>query len=512
MKRFFSLIIFIMAAAVGHGQNDSLAMPEMTKDTVPADTVSAKEVITDTVPARISPYLFGLATAESDTDRYWALYNTHKTAMDLGAEVSYDSIEELSIAIPKDAKSIPLGNSTDFGHLVLKVTNTSKNFYLFQMSQPTDTLEVDKALIDSGDFSGIAEISQGAYLLLLQDDSLWVDKRQGHSYGHTRKDVLYVENGIAQNKPIMPYNTPETKLRVRYCRATPQPKVIRGITIQRQKESTSKTYCFDVKNEYNVVLEDVEITTPNSEFYADAAIRINDCARVLLDSVRIFGTYSQSNHYGYGISMDNVWKSEIRHLKAKAKWGIFGNNNINEALLDSCDLNRYDVHCYGRQVVMRNCKFNNLYNQFSSMYDSIIYENCLFDRHVPVLLESTYNAYTPFELVFRNCVFNVSSSRNYIVDVRDLSDIRNSRPEVAKKCLPNIAIYQSTFKLVEPVQKVYMFHCSAVSYTDYVEYVDRIDIKGLKVRGGAIMLKISNKDFPHEKKFDFPLYNHIIGE
>ena len=153
-----------------------------------------------------------------------------------------------------------------------------------------------------------------------------------------------------------------------------------------------------------------------------------------------------------------------------------------------------------------------MYNQFSSVYGSIIYENCLFDRHVPVLLESSYNAYTPFELVFRNCQFNVTASRNYIVDARDLSNVRNSRPEVAKKNLPNITMEQPTFKLLEPVQKVYMFHFSAVSYTEYVEYVDKIDIQNLKVRGGAVMLKISNKDFPHEKKFDFPLYNHIIGE
>lgn len=507
MNRFFSLLIFFMMAVSGFGQNDSLAINSTPVETLPRDTVPA-----DTVVSRLSPFLFGLAEAASDTDRYWVLYNTHKTALDLGALVSYDSIHELSIEIPQNAKPIPLGDSTDFGHLVLKVKNNVKNFNLFQLTQRVDTLPLDKALIDSGDFSGIEEIAHGNFLLLLRDDSLWVDKRQGYSYGHTRKDVVFVENGKAQNQPIMPYNTPETKLLVRYCPATPQPKLISGITIQRQKECSYKTYCFDIKNQYNVVLKDIEIITPNNELYGDAAIRVNDCGRVLLDSVRIDGTYSQSNHYGYGISMDNVWKSEFRHLSAKAKWGIFGNNNINEALLDSCDLNRYDVHCYGRAVVIRNCKFSNMYNQFSSIYDSVIYENCVFYKHVPVLLESSYNAYTPFELVFRNCVFQVTASRNYIVDARDLSDVRNSRPEVAKKNLPNITIEQSTFKLLEPVQKIFMFHFSAVSYSEYVEYVSKIDIQNLKVRGGAIMLKICNKDFPHEKKLDFPLHNHIIGE
>lgn len=507
MKRIFSLLILIMAATAGFGQMDSLAINNASSDTLSSDTLPI-----ETVKSRISPYLFGLTEAVTDTDRFYVLYNTHKTALDLGAEVSYDSISELSIEIPQDAKPIPLGDSTDFGHLVLKVKNNVKNFNLFRLTQLVDTLVVDKAIIDSGDFSGVAEVSEGAFLLLLQDDSLWVDKRQGYSYGHTRKDVIYVENGAAQNKPIMPYNTPETKLVARYCQATPQQKIITGISIQRQKECTYKTYCFDISNQYNVVLRDIEITTPNNDLYGDAAIRINDCGRVLLDSVRISGTYSQSNHYGYGVSMNNVWKSEIRNMTAKAKWGIFGNNNINEVLLDSCNINRYDVHCYGRTVVMRNCKFSNMYNQFSSVYDTIIYENCVFDKHVPVLLESSYNAYTPFELVFRNCIFNITASRNYIVDARDLSDIRNSRPEVMKKNLPNITIEQSTFKLLEPVQKVYMFHFSAVSYTDYVEYVDKIDIQNLKVRGGAVMLKISNKDFPHEKKFDFPLYNHIIGE
>ena len=97
------------------------------------------------------------------------------------------------------------------------------------------------------------------------------------------------------------------------------------------------------------------------------------------------------------------------------------------------------------------------------------------------------------------------------MDARYLTDIRNSRPEVATKNLPNITMTKSTINLLEPVKKYYMFHFGSVSYKDNVGYISSIEVKNLKVNGGKVQLKICNKDFPHEKKIKFPLYNQVIG-
>ena len=319
-----------------------------------------------------------------------------------------------------------------------------------------------------------------------------------------------MENGKAQNRPIMPYNTPESRPSAHFCPVTDYVKVVSGITINRDKSSKYKTYCFDIQNQYNVELCDIIVNTPESNLTADGVIQVNDCAKVTLDHIRINGTYSRTDRYGYGILMDNVWNSEIIHLTSQSKWGIFGTNNINVAKLDNCDINRYDIHCYGRDVTIRNCIFNNLYNQFSSFYGQLTFEKCIFNNHVPVLIESNYNAFTPFDVEFKSCVFNINNRRNYIVDARTLSDTRNSRPELAKKCLPNITITKSTVNILEQTNRLYMFHLNSVTYKDKVGHLKRIRVKDLKVNGGQVTIKVGNKDFPHNK-IEFPLYNQVLG-
>lgn len=480
-KRFFFLTLLVLMTNFIKGQKDTL-----------------------------TPFMFGLEKAQTDIERYYVLYNTHKAATIMDAFVDYNGIQEMDIEIPADAQPIPLSSHNDFGHLVLNVRNNSKACYLFELKNAVDSIKVTKAMIDRGDFSQVPELSSGTFLLLLKDDSLWVDKRQGYSYGHTRQDILFIKNGRAQNRPIMPYNTEESRPAAAFCPVSTQRKLIAGLTINRLKDCTYKTYCIDVQNEYNVEIRDVVITTPANNKYADAAIRVNNCAEVIMNHVNINGTYSQTNHYGYGIAMDNVWRSYIRNLTSRSNWGIFGCNNINEVLLDSCDINRYDIHCYGRAVTIQNCKFKNLYNQFSSVFDTIIFKNCSFTNHTPVLLESSYNAFTPFELIFDNCIFNINNKCNYIVDARDLSNVRNTRPEVAQKDLPNLTIINSKINLMEAVSKLYMFHFTSVSYTGSVGYLSRITTNGLKIHGGSLQMKVSNKDFPHQTPINFPQYNQFL--
>ena len=458
----------------------------------------------------VSPCWYGLDEAKTDIERFYALYNTHVAAIELGVDVNYDGVDKLDIEIPADAKPIPLTSYNLFQNTVLNVRNNSKHFFLFQMTQPLDSLVLDKADIDKGVFKSVKELQKGKHLVILRDDSLWVNQRQGYKYGHFRKDILYVEDGKAQNRPIMPYNTDESRPSAHTCPVTDDVKVVSDITINRTKDSKYKTYCFDIRNQYNVELCDIVINTPESNLTADEAVRIYDCAQVTLDHIRINGTYSRSDKYGYGILMNNVWKSNIYYLTSQTNWGVFGTNNINVATLSNCDINRYDIHCYGRDVTIRNCIFNNLYNQFSSLFGTLTFEKCIFNNHVPVLIESSYNAFTPFDVVFKSCVFNINNRRNYLVDARNLSNTRNSRPEVAEKNLPNITVSKSTVNILEQTNRLYMFHFNNVGYKSNVGHLKRIRITDLKVNGGQVTVKVGNKDFPHNK-IDFPLYNQVLG-
>lgn len=461
----------------------------------------------------LSPCMFGYEEATSDIERFYALYNTHVAALEEGSYVDYDGVESpINIEIPADAKPIPLAEYAPFGGVTFNVKNTVKNFFLFRLAQEADTLkDINKKDIDKGVYKG-KFLSKGKKLLILQDDRLWVDKREGYKYGHYRKDLLVLKDGVSVNKPVMPYDNPQSQPSAQYCSYTEDVKVISSITINRTSSSTFKTYCFDIKNQYNVNLCDININTPNDDnLYADNAIRITNCAKVTLDHVRINGTYSQTNHYGYGILLDNLWDTQVINLKSSSKWGIFGSNNLNKVLVQDCDINRFDIHCYGRDVTIKNTFFSNLYNQYSSFYGTLLYDHCTFSNHVPVLLESSYNAYTGFELVLKNCVLNMSPKNYYLVDARYLTDKTNSRPETSAKCLPNVTLSKCTINLIEDFNKLYIFHFNSVSYTKNVGYLTDIKVDDLTVNGGKLTLKVCTKDFKHAKKINFPLYNQSFG-
>ena len=41
------------------------------------------------------------------------------------------------------------------------------------------------------------------------------------------------------------------------------------------------------------------------------------------------------------------------------------NNNINTATLMNCNLNNFEIHCYGRDITSRNCTYHDYYNHFA---------------------------------------------------------------------------------------------------------------------------------------------------
>lgn len=121
--------------------------------------------------------------------------------------------------------------------------------------------------------------------------------------------------------------------------------------------------------------------------------------------------------------MNNVWNSRFVGVKATAKWGAFGNNNVSRVELEGCDINRFYIHCYGRDVYCYHTVFRNGYNQFSSMMGDLVYEDCTFDDFVPVLFEQSYSAYTSFQLTMKDCKILVRKSAPYLVSAGNLSPL-----------------------------------------------------------------------------------------
>lgn len=429
----------------------------------------------------ISPLQFGLNEAKTGVDCYYVLQKTHNEAYRLGVGVSYSGVKELFLEIPENAHSLPLTSFTDFAGVSLIVKNTQKDFFLFSMSNMVTSVDLNGEEIDGRDFTLNPILKSGRKLLVIKDKTPWVENRIGYNYGATRKDIMLVENGRGGNATVQSYCTSASSPECYYCEVNHSPKIVKNIVFQRTSGSTKKTYLIMAENQYNVKLSNVDITTPDgSGLYGDKAIYMLNCVDVTLDGITINGTYSLPKRFGYGVSLDNIYNLQVKNMYARANWGVFGNNNVHKAMLQNCDINRFDIHCYGKDVRFENCNFVDLYNQFSSMYGEVVFENCIFTKFTPVLIEGTYNAYTAFDVVFENCTFNIDKNHTTIFKVYGFSGRENSRPELKQKCLPNIDLRDCRVNVSEGVDKWYVYNTNNLSdYEGRFSYISKVRVERL---------------------------------
>lgn len=427
---------------------------------------------------------YGLNDAETDMERYMLLKKAHTDAVTKGFNISYKGIIKLNIEIPKNAESIPLTYYTDFAGVTINVKNNNKDIPLFiKASLSESTIDLEKYNIDNRDFTNISALNKGVIMLSIKDDSLWVDKRTGYSYGHTRKDILLIKNGRAINSVVMPYDNVQSKPRCTYHKINKKPIIIKNLTLNRVSESKAKTFFVEITGSNNVLLENIVINTiPNDSIIGDKIIKLSDCTNVKLRKIHINGTYSTKDKYGYGISMDNIWNFEADGLYANGNWGVFGTKNVNTVLIKNSDINRFDIHCYGKDVTFKNSVFRDWYNQFSSVYGNISYNKCHFIDFTPYHTDYTYNAYVPFNLSFDDCIWEVTSKRHYLIYIGYANDEINTRQELSHKCWPNVNIHDMEFKMSECVQSIMLFHVKGkVSPNCSISYISDIKISDLKI-------------------------------
>lgn len=429
-----------------------------------------------------SPYDFGLSKAKTGTERYEVLVKTHKAAVAAGVDVDYSGIKSLDIEIPEKFVTIPLTRNNDFKDCVITVTNRQKTVCLFTTIRKGKTVSVWKTQIDAGNFCSIPELATGDNLLIIEDEKPWVLNRSGHSYGHVRKDILLIKNGQSVNMVTMPYNNDYSSPKCVFIPVNESPLVVKNLTVRRTEECTSITRLFNISGFNNVQLENIQVTTPENELKGDAVISIRDCTNVTLSDSNIQGTYSQIDASGYGISMNNVWNFRAIRLLGKGNWGVFGTNNINNALIEDSRINRFDIHCYGRNVAFKNVEFFDRYNQFSSVFGTISFDRCVFTNFIPVLNEGSYNSYVAYDVVMRDCVFNATPNKNFIFRISGLNEKENERLELKEKCLPNVMIKNLTVYLKDRANSFMLFyHKTDSKQLPVLKYLSIIDIDGLTV-------------------------------
>ena len=435
--------------------------------------------------AQVSPLDYGLREATSGMGRYFALYNAHVDALYQGLEVNYDGIDTLEIELPPNWKSIPLGRQTDFKGLVLYVTNHAKHGSLFSLSQSAKPLELDKALVDSLDFSSVPELAQGAHLLRLYDETLWTF-RQGYASGVNRSEIIVVRDGRGINTPVTSWNTDSTRLKASYYDIDTTSKIFRGLTMHRVKGSSFKTGCLYVSGMYNVTIEDVHVTTPKSKMIADGVFSMSNSAHIMFRDVTVDGTYSgygATRNYGYAFSLSTLYDTRFERVVADGNWGVFGTNFLSHTVLEECDINRFDIHCYGRDAYLKGCTLRQRQTQFSSMYGTVTFDSCRFIDCIPVRVRSSYNAYTPFDIVMKKCTFELTPRYHSLVNMMLLDTADNPRPELNPKCWPNLEVEDMTVVVPWTVGRMNLFDPTGTLKELRREFghMNTVKVKGLKM-------------------------------
>ena len=444
----------------------------------------------------VSPLQYGLKNATNGIERYEVLLKCHQDALKKGYDISYRKIDTVKVEIPHNFTPIPLANRVDFGGVTLIVENRAKDICLFEKSNKLNQINNNNNNDLSGDYRAFKELYNGLYVVIIEDKEPW-SRRDGYSYSFYRKDLVLVKNGKAKAKTITNYNFSTGRIQFLYRKVSPTRKVIKDLEFIRTDNSLFKTYCIKIENEYNIRLDNISITTPGvTNLTADVAIQLQNCFAVELKNITINGTYSKEHEYGYGVYIDNVNTLKVDKMYGHAKWGVFGSNNLNNVVLLRCDINRFDIHCYGRDIRAVNCIFSGLYNQYSSVFGFVKYEKCVFTDFIPVLVESSYNAYTPFDLFMNHCTFHLDGEKNYLITLFGVPAEYNKRPELKRKSLPNITIKNCRVFLSDDVREWYLINTRGNAYKDTFDYLSNISMSGITVSGN--------------NQFEFQLYSEMI--
>lgn len=434
----------------------------------------------------LSPKDFGLNDATNGVERYEALLRCHQQAQKEGDWISYQGIDSIYVEIPKNATGIPLTDRTDFCGVTITVKNRSRDMFLFTMERELQSISLSAQQIDSGDLRNCNTLASGLYIVVVEDKNPWVEERIGYGYPHIRYDILLVKDGKAKNRVVMPYNNENSIPASTFRRVTADEKFFGNLRFIRTSDCTKITGLLRVTGEHNLKLKNLYVYTPQScDMYGDRVIVVSNSTCVSYEDVIVDGTYSQPDKFGYAFSLNNVWKHSAKRVKASGNWGVYGTNNMSGTIIENCKINRFDIHCYGRDVTIKNCDFEGYYNSFGSTFGTVKFEKCQFVNFVPYLNSGSYNTFVQVDVVFNKCSFILTDQNNFLIQMMGMRADVNRRKELADKHIPNIKIKNCDVTVPDNLGDWYILKLGRYNRNLEVEGANKIDILNLSIKGNT---------------------------
>lgn len=462
---------------------------------------------------------------------YSELYEAHKYARKNNESVTYPS--NRSFTVEPNGPYIELGKQTDFNGCTITVTGGTTGaspMFLFAMDLRTaiNGLFIDKEAINSGDFSNISGFPSGDVMLIVKDSIPYTIYEPDNSFKN-RSDIILVKDRQALNHPIAPYDN-ESLIEIEAYTIDRTEKSVKNLNFIRPYSSALLQHfrLLAIRYQDNLTIENISVTTEAvngiTQFIHDSCFKITESTNVTMKDITIDKTYSRMTaDYGYGIELNKVWNITFNHIVAtNPAWGVFGTNNVNTAYLVNCQLNRFDIHLYGKDITCENCTFTNdnevsypntqhLINRYTAIFGFIRYVGCTFNHFVPIRIDKEFQIYTNFDLYMENCTINLKDSRPYIIEPGRLNSSEpHKRYGLEKRNWPNL--YIKSLSIVLPSNfpsnsNVYLFRLdTAPSSGMQADGISWIKIVNAITVNKPIILQFCNYDV-RLSKYLFRSYN-----
>lgn len=468
---------------------------------------------------------------------YQRILQLHESALASGQDtwVVYPRGAKVRITIPEGATPIPLTSHTDFGGCTFLVENTSVDgLFLFSLDRRSDLqdnetvdfdvlskasrrLNIDGGLVDSGDFSSVPVLAHGRKLLYVFDSKLW-SKRNG-KLSIFRRDIIHIVDGKAQNKPIQPYSNASGMFCFYDDVTEASSPVFERLTLSRMSSSTRRTYLLKACGQVGLQIKDICINTPEEDttvasrpaYVDDMCLYVRHSVNTLLENIRINGTYSAEHQHGYGMRLINLANTTLRNVQGDGPWGVQCGFYLNTVTLDGCVLNRFDCHCYCADFTYRNCIFRTDMTRYSSescscqvscAYGYMHFAHCRFVDARPIIIGSSYSgAFSGFELLYQDCVFDVLPRYYYLVEGLRFDNTENSRS------LPNLYMRDCILNVSKGTDagRYYLFHFNNQKdedlYADTVNYLGIVSLENVQIvpNGENVPIWFCNKKLKYHK-------------
>lgn len=456
------------------------------------DTLVSGKRCLSSVSLKGSYSYFNLSTLSENTIN---LSSLHSIITESNRGTIFD-IPSLNVKVDT-SDPILLSKGIDFKNTIINIENNFGPATIFKAENTFSSITVSKEALDGKDFSSIVEDDRKTYLLNVYDGNRWCyrgDEQDKDIF--TRRDLIYIVNGQAFNNVISTYNNSASSPVASIVDVTNS-----SFNFCNASFTFSGTYACTLlmlKGRDKCLISDININVINTDLAPSSIFDITDSANIEFSNCKFLNSYDDLGGSAYIFYLNNIYNVLFSNVIANSlKWGVMGGDNINTLTVVDSQINRVDIHCYGKTINIERTNFILSYNQFSGIFDYIKFKSCNFNNQTSILYEGTYKSWIKHDVFFEDCCFNNKQtiSLYYTAPIADLS---GQRLELQKAVLPNVYFKNCKFKS----SYYQLFYSdSTVSFSDSFR-LELDNTEWIANKTTASLLRLSNNDIIVEDSVD----------